>query len=452
MIPFHVPSELVDSFVEGKVLLFVGAGVSTEAPKLLHNTLYEHISYLIGNKDLTRPFPDVMEEYCKGPERKSALVQQIRDRIDYIYSHLDLYQDATRFHQELSTFFPIDTIATTNWDTYFEDECGATAFVEDKDIALWNVAKRKVLKIHGTIASFGSIVATRTDYDKCGRRLQTGILGAQLKSLLATRYAVFIGYSLRDDDFLQVFNATRKHLADFHRESYFISPKVSDDDHKRLKHLNLTLIQTDGTFFIAQLKKHAQSIKSINTDDVYDDVDLLLSKVVDAHLWLHDTFRVRSYPQIMICSWYQDGLIDALRRILRLRRTGEYSDLHRVFTTAKTYYVAAGYYRRDNFISDAAYCEGYAAGMLFAFQKSPRLEPPIFFHFGDFTTSGKSIYKRFVSRLPALHKRAHNYALNVISKAPPHEDIVMHHRAQLNLGRYFDDEGRLRKTAKKRKR
>ncbi len=401
-------------------------------------------SYLIGNKDLSRPFSDVMEEFCAGPNGIIALIQEIRDRFEYIYSHRDLYQDAVRFHRQLATFYPIDTIVTTNWDTYFEDECGATAFVEDKDIPLWDVAKRKVLKVHGTIANFGSIVATKTDYRKCERKLRTGILGAHLKSLLATRTVVFIGYSLRDDDFLQIYNSTRKHLADFHRQAYFVSPAILDTERTRLQNMNLHLIETDGEFFISQLKKHAQSCRCISPDDMYDDVESLLSEVIDAHLWLHDTFGIRSHPQTMIASWYQDGLMDALSRIIRLRRTGAYSDVYRLIHTAHGYYEFERRYQRDNNFSDAAYCEGYATGLLFSSQTSKlRMTPPLFFHFGGFGTSGRSVYKRWVRKLPDLHKTAHRYVIGCLKKIPPHEEIVLHHKAQLNLGRYIDDNGRL---------
>lgn len=438
-LPFHAPSELVDAFLEGNVVLFVGAGVSTEAPRLLHYTLQEHISYLIGNKDSNRPFPDIMQDYCDGPHGRTALLQQIRDRIDYIYSHRDLYQDATRFHRQLATFFPIDTIVTTNWDTYFEDECGATAFVNDEDLAFWDIPKRKVLKLHGTIANFGSMIATRVDYKKCTRKLRSGLLGARLKSLLATRAIVFIGYSLRDDDFLQIFRTTRKQLAQFNRQAYFVSPHLSKQDRTRLRAIKMHLIETDGEFFITQLKQHAQSQMCINSDDIYEDTDTLLSEVIDAHLWIHDTFNIRKYPQILISSWYQDGLMDVLHRVLRQRRTGEYSNLRRVIGSASGYFEAAKLYARDRSFADAAYCQGYATGLLFVSQRPPnRIFPPLFFHFSEFGTSSKTAYKRALSKLPALHKRAQQFVTKTIAKAPPHEDVVFHHRAQLNLGRYFD--------------
>jgi hypothetical protein len=194
---FAAPSELVNLFVEGNIVLFAGAGISTEANGIMPNSFYDTIRYIISDDNPDRPFPDVMEAYCNTPAGRIGLIEEITDRFNYIFSHRELYNEATRFHRELATLFPIDTIVTTNWDTYFEDECAATPFVEDKDIALWNVAARKVLKLHGTIANFGSIVATRSDYEKCAQRLATGVVGAHLKSLLATRSTVFVGYSLR---------------------------------------------------------------------------------------------------------------------------------------------------------------------------------------------------------------------------------------------------------------
>jgi hypothetical protein len=242
--------------MDGKIVLFAGAGVSTEAKGVMPNTFYNQIRHILGETDPNKSFPDVMQDFCSTPSGKIGLIQRIKDHFDYAYAHLSIYKDATRFHRELSTFFPIDTIVTTNWDTYFEDCCAATPFVEDRDIALWEVADRKVLKIHGSVSNFGSIVATRSDYDSCKARLNSGILGAHLKSLLATRSIIFIGYSLRDDDFLQVYESVRNALSDFHRQAYFVAPNISDEDRERLRAMNLHLIETDGTFFLSQIKTH----------------------------------------------------------------------------------------------------------------------------------------------------------------------------------------------------
>jgi hypothetical protein len=280
--------------MDGKIVLFAGAGVSTEAKNVMPNTFYNEIRHILGETDPNKSFPDLMQDFCSTPSGKIGLIQRIKDHFDYAYAHLSIYKEATRFHRELSTFFPIDTIVTTNWDTYFEDCCAATPFIEDRDISLWEVADRKVLKIHGSISNFGSIVATRADYDSCKTRLDSGILGAHLKSLLATRSTIFIGYSLRDDDFLQVYDSVRGALSDFHRQAYFVAPHISDDDRERLRGMNLHLIETDGTFFLSQIKTHATSRRCIASDSMYDDLARIHNLVDEAHSWLHDKYNAIS--------------------------------------------------------------------------------------------------------------------------------------------------------------
>jgi hypothetical protein len=437
---FDVPSELAKLFVDGNIVLFTGAGISTEARSVLGDTFYETIEYILNDGISNRSFPDLMEAYCNTPAGRISLMEKIRDRFDYVFSHREIYEEATRFHRELATFFPIDTIVTTNWDTYFEDECGATPFVEDRDIALWNVAERKVLKLHGTIANLGSIVATRSDYDKCARRLSKGLIGAHLKSLLATRSTVFIGYSLRDEDFLQVYGAVRRYLSDFHRQAYFVSPEISPDDRERLSKLNLQLIETDGQFFISELKKHAQKERCLSRDDMYDGVAGLLEEAVASHEWLHEKFRAAKFPQVLFCSWYQDGLMHALERILRLRKTGRQSDLHRLQGSARSYDHFARCFQKDRNYSDAAYCFGYSNAYTFACQyyggNADIVDPPLFFYFG-FETREKSHYQKQLHKIPVLHKSAFKFAQKVVSKYPKDQNLILHHDPRLNVAKYM---------------
>lgn len=93
---------------------------------------------------------------------------------------------------QLGTLFPIDEIVTTNWDTYFEELCFATPIVEPHDYAYWNLPGRKVFKIHGSTNNVGSLVATEQDYAECYERLRTGLVGASLKHMLATKVLVFL--------------------------------------------------------------------------------------------------------------------------------------------------------------------------------------------------------------------------------------------------------------------
>ena len=79
------------------------------------------------------------------------------------------------------------TFITTNWDRHFEEICHAKPFVYDADMRFWEVPYRKVLKIHGTIDNYSSMVVTRDDYDKSLNDLQNSLIGAKLKELFTTR-------------------------------------------------------------------------------------------------------------------------------------------------------------------------------------------------------------------------------------------------------------------------
>ncbi len=381
-----------------------------------------------------------MEAYCKTASGRVGMLQELRERFDYIYSHQEIYDEATRFHRELATFFPVDTIVTTNWDTYFEDECGATPFVDDRDIALWDAADRRVLKIHGTISNLGSIVATRSDYEKCAQRLAGSVVGGHLKSLLTTRSTVFVGYSLKDDDFLQIYEAVRGLLSDFHRQAYFVAPSIETEQRERLTKLGLHIIETDGQFFIAELKNYAIRNSCFARDEMYDAVSSVLEEVKVAHNWLHKKFDEFELPQILICSWYQDGVMHALERILRLKRTGEQSDLHRLQGAAASYERFAQQFRRDRNYGDAAYCEGYSNAYLFASQYRDGLDeimlPPLFFYFGYYGRSAKE-FQAVVPDLPSMHRRAFGFAKKLLSKYPKNEKLVLHHPVRLNLGKYM---------------
>ena len=86
-------------------------------------------------KDESVSFSDLMQLYCNQPNGRKKLLKRIRERFNYISSFPELERQATAFHQELAQIYPIRTIITTNWDTYFEDYCGAIPITIPEDFA-----------------------------------------------------------------------------------------------------------------------------------------------------------------------------------------------------------------------------------------------------------------------------------------------------------------------------
>jgi hypothetical protein len=153
-----------------------------------------------------------MSRYCAQPDGRIKLLRKIKDRFDYLDSFPELRRRATAFHQEMCTIPQIQEIITTNWDLYFEQYAAATPVITPQDFAFWGVPGRKVFKIHGSLSSYGSIVATTEDYARCQHQIFGGLVGANLRMLLATKTILFAGYSLRDDDFSQTYTALKEQM------------------------------------------------------------------------------------------------------------------------------------------------------------------------------------------------------------------------------------------------
>src|SRR5215212_4806297 len=118
---FTVPEHLIEQIVAGNVVVFAGAGISTEAKDKARQTFYETIAHEIGASDLS--FPRLMSQYCSQPDGRIKLLGKIKYRFDYFKSFEEFYISMTRFHRALIPIHTITDVITTNWDDFFEREC-----------------------------------------------------------------------------------------------------------------------------------------------------------------------------------------------------------------------------------------------------------------------------------------------------------------------------------------
>ena len=371
-----------------------------------------------------------MEEYCKQVNGRIKLLSKIRHRFEHIKSFPEMLGVATRFHLELSTIHKINTIITTNWDTYFEDKCDAVPFVSDQDLVFWNTKERKVLKIHGSINNYGSIVATAKDYDVCLEKLDTGLIGSILKGILATKTVVFIGYSLSDSDFNNIYSFVAKQMQDFQRQAYIVTP--FHDEREKFKSLGLIPIITDGAYFLSQLKCHLVEQEVMLPDSFYVLAEALRVKILEEHKLLHDTYNCFDHPQIIIASSYQDGMLHALERVDALKSSGKYSDPYYIPSVFKPYLDWRQRKLKNKIYEDVAYIEGYIYALAYLTMdeetKSKMGPPPLFYAFGV----KKPIYtldqfSQVIDDLPSLHKSSYKRTLQMVAKLKSTSGIDFHH-------------------------
>lgn len=244
---FEFDPHLTMEIEKHNCVIFAGAGVSTETGDTHPDTLYEQIQHSVQCFE-NLEFPKLVDMFESQPNGRQKFIELVKSRFEYIDSFRDLKFRATRFHEEISDLPYFRTYITTNWDRYFEDKAGCTPFVYDYDMPFWDTAKRPLLKIHGSIDNYSSIVASSEDYQACEERLREGALGAALKQIFATKTIIFCGYSASDQDFLNIYKTISHGLGKMARTHYLISPFLDDDQIKHLKdELNIISIKTDAT-------------------------------------------------------------------------------------------------------------------------------------------------------------------------------------------------------------
>jgi hypothetical protein len=135
---------------------------------------------------------------------RARLIEQLAELL-----HLDRVQPGPA-HKEFCSL-PFDIVCTTNFDFLLEKQYDlerqdnrTVHHVVDEDQLSINVGATGtlLLKLHGNVRHPKRLVVTEADYD--GFLSNYPLIATYLSNLLITKTAVFIGYSLDDPDFRQV--------------------------------------------------------------------------------------------------------------------------------------------------------------------------------------------------------------------------------------------------------
>lgn len=429
-IPFSMPDEIIEATINNKLVIFAGSGVSTESKSVYPYTFYKDIASELGYdpKKISISFSELMSELCKRPNGRKELLKKIRYRIDYIKSFQCLYNMATRFHKELSSIFQIKEIFTTNWDDFFEIECGAIPFVNSDDLAFWDIPKRKVYKIHGSINNIGSIVATKEDYKKCYKNLKSNIIGSHFRISLATKVVVFIGYSFEDEDFNRIYSLLKEELGEIMPHSYIIT--INDTIKNKIDSNLVTPIITDGTYFIHKLKE-ALIKKGLLKDDSIDFIgSFMLDFILDVHDKTTSKFNICEYPNVLYTYVYQDGIIDALQRFQKLKCTGDYHNQCEYCNIISAYDKLRKEKIKLKKYVDVAYIDGYIKGLEILSVgdiKKMKYFPPYYIYGLKEEIIKFNDYKKIIKSKKIFHKGSFKLSKKIISEMNISEDMVYQH-------------------------
>jgi len=422
---FKLPKHIVQELYGGRIALFAGSGISTENKMVFPYTLYEDVFGELRPKK-SSSFSALMSLYCKQPNGRKKLLQKIKNRFDYIADFPELSRRATQFHRELSTIYYFDTIITTNWDDYFETECGAIPFVTAQDFVFWDTPGRKVFKIHGSIHNYGSLVVTKEDYRKSYQNLRDGLLGSFLKKIIGTKTIIYAGYSLRDEDFLKIHRLLKNELGELLPHGYIITLDKSSD--KRFREMNLSPIYTDATYFLSILKAHITTSGQMLDDEAFIGIYDELMRTRYEHSKLDKYFDLSRYPDVVYASSYQDGLMHSFERMQSKMKTGYYSHICNTKNAIKSYHQIRKKKISAKRYHDVAYIDGYINGLAYLLlDKRSRKYLPRYYVYGlKDQPRSLSAFKKARRSAHITHKSSYRYAQKFV-RNQLRTGLVIHH-------------------------
>ncbi|WP_137822389.1 SIR2 family protein [Pseudomonas sp. D(2018)] len=219
----HFPEPFLEDMVQGRCLPFVGAGFSLNAkiPKGKKMLDWDGLG-----KKVAAALPEY--QYTSAVEALSAYSHEFtRVKLVELLSSALLITtiQPAKTHEEFCRL-PFERVVTTNFDFLLEQAYARISkycipLISEDQLAVGDSqAGVRLLKLHGDLHHPNRLVVTEEDYDAFLTSLP--LLATHLSSLLIDHTALFIGYSLDDPDFRQIWQVVKDRLGALRRPAYVL--------------------------------------------------------------------------------------------------------------------------------------------------------------------------------------------------------------------------------------
>lgn len=253
---------------EEKVSLFIGSGFSlkTGAPSvatlckgILSQIDNEQICLEHKNDSLAKLSNYYVEEVCCGS--RNNLIELLQNMFSFTPTN-------TEDQQALAQIPHFHDIFTTNYDTLLEDaydKHNCQIIRKDADCAYIDKNKAvRIFKIHGDFENQDFIIVTSKDYDDYFKNNRNQLMWNEVKSHFLTDHILFIGYSLEDDNIIDIIKNISKAINKNQKEMFLIAPGFDGRKQGQLKKMKVHYYDSLATDFFAEL---IQQLK----DNIWND-------------------------------------------------------------------------------------------------------------------------------------------------------------------------------------
>ncbi|MFT5548190.1 MAG: hypothetical protein ACI9CO_000104 [Candidatus Azotimanducaceae bacterium] len=243
----YFPKPFLDDLVVGRCVPFVGAGFSKNArfPPSKNMPLWDDLG-----KELASAIPDY--EYTGAIDAISAYEHEYSRPKLIEQLQRSLLVDCAQPGPAHKSFceLPFDLAVTSNFEFLLERGYDSISrycrpIIDEDQLSVdFPGPEIKLLKIHGDLHHPNRMIATENDYDTFLDRYP--LLSTYLANLLIVKTAFFVGYSLDDPDFRQIWQVIGDRLGKLRRLAYTISVSAPAHAIARFERRGVKVINLPG--------------------------------------------------------------------------------------------------------------------------------------------------------------------------------------------------------------
>lgn len=267
------------------VTLFIGAGFSLEAGtpsvcmlrETIFNEMPEEKRKEHKNDGLDKLSDYYVEKECLGS--RSSLVQLLKKKFEIRPNNLN-------DHLALTNIPHFHYILTTNYDTLLEDtypESYRQVVRNDNDCSTMLKKPVTIFKIHGDFTDSNSVVITSQDYKNFFEHRRNPEMWKLVESEFLTKHICFIGYSLEDDNILDIINNISEAVGKNQKDMFLIAPNLTEEKKKKLQDMHVHYFDAKADLFLNELDKDLK--KNITRD--YEQ-HMINAETYSRYLHLHN--------------------------------------------------------------------------------------------------------------------------------------------------------------------
>jgi hypothetical protein len=244
----YFPKPVLDDLIAGKWLPVIGAGMSLNATISRGRKMPLWAGM---GKQLTDELSDFSTtsilDGISAYEHEFGRARLIERLSDILFIKEAQPGDV---HKEFCTI-PFDIVCTTNFDFLLERQYDLTPryvypVVDEEQLSInASNAGTLLLKLHGDLRHPSRLIVSEADYD--GFLASYPLLATYLANQLITKTAIFIGYSLDDPDFRQIWHVVTQRLGKTRRMAYTLAVNAKPADIARFERRGVKVINLPGT-------------------------------------------------------------------------------------------------------------------------------------------------------------------------------------------------------------